>query len=109
GSIRSIAAIDSAAAGRGLMNSGPVDQVIRQVPLVANVQGSLVPNLGVETLRVGIGGGLRIVQGDGELLALEFGDARVAMQSNGTTWLRIGRHDPSRFVLAHQVMEGRFD
>jgi serine phosphatase RsbU (regulator of sigma subunit)/CHASE2 domain-containing sensor protein len=106
GSIRSIDAIDSAAAGRGLMNSGPVDQVIRQVPLVANVQGSLVPNLGVETLRVGIHAGLRIEKASSGLLQLHFGDVRTPMQPNGTAWLRMGRHDSERFVLAHQVLEG---
>lgn len=109
GSIRSIDAIDAAAASRGLMNSGPVDQVIRQVPLLADVQGSLVPNLGLETLRVGLGAGLRIEPDEGGLLALRFDQVQATMQPNGLAWLRIGRHDPDRFVLAHQVLEGQVD
>jgi serine phosphatase RsbU (regulator of sigma subunit)/CHASE2 domain-containing sensor protein len=109
GSIRSVAAIDSAAAGRGLMNSGPVDQVVRQVPLLANVQGTLVPNLGLETLRVGIGASLRVEEAPGGMLALTFGDARTTLQANGMAWLRMGRHDADRFVLAHQVLERRVD
>ena len=109
GHIRSIEPIDAAAAGRGLMNSGPVDQVIRQVPLVASVQGTLIPSLGVETLRVGIEAEMRIEPARGGLLTLRFGDASTTLQDNGTSWLRIGRHDPARFVLASDVMERRID
>ncbi len=109
GHIRSVDPIDAAAASRGLMNSGPVDQVIRQVPLVANVQGVLVPSLSVETLRVGIGAGTRIEAARGGLLNLRFGDAVAPMQENGQAWLRIGHHDPQRFVVAHEVLERSVD
>ena len=109
GHIRSIDTIDSAAASRGLMNSGPVDQVIRLVPLVGNVQGSLVPSLGVETLRVAIGAGMKIEPARGGQLTLRFGDAAATMQDTGLAWLRVGMHDEERFVLAHQVLEGKVD
>jgi serine phosphatase RsbU (regulator of sigma subunit)/CHASE2 domain-containing sensor protein len=109
GHIRTIDLIDSAAAGRGLMNSGPVDQVIRQVPLVGNVQGALIPSLGVESLRVAIGAGMKIEPARGGQLALRFGDAWATMQENGLAWLRMGRHDEDRFVLAHQVLERTVD
>jgi adenylate cyclase len=109
GYIRTIDAIDSAAASRGLMNSGPVDQVIRQVPLVANVQGALVPSLGLETLRLAMGAAMRIEPGRGGQMHLRFGDASTPVQENGQAWLRFGHHDADRFVLAHQVLEGRVD
>jgi adenylate cyclase len=109
GHIRSIDTIDSAAASRGLMNSGPVDQVIRQVPLVGNVQGVLVPALGVETLRVAIGAGMKIEPARGGQLTLRFGDAAATMQESGLAWLRMGLHDEERFVLAHQVLERKVD
>jgi adenylate cyclase len=109
GHIRTIDAIDGAAASRGLMNSGPVDQVIRQVPLVANVQGALVPSLGLETLRIAMGAAMRIEPGRGGQLHLRFGDASTPVQENGQAWLRFGHHDADRFVLAHQVLEGRVD
>jgi serine phosphatase RsbU (regulator of sigma subunit) len=109
GHIRSTDEIDRAAASRGLMSSGAVDEVIRQVPLVASVQGALVPALGVETLRLAVGGGLRIDRGRAGQLKLSFGEVATPMQENGTTWLRIGHHEPDRFVLAHQVFDGKFD
>jgi adenylate cyclase len=109
GHIRSIDAIDSAVASRGLMNSGPVDQVIRQVPLLANVQGTLIPSLSVETLRVGMGAGMKVEPARGGQLALRFGDAVTPMQENGLAWLRMGPHDADRFVLAHEVLERKVD
>ena len=100
GHIRSIDVIDQAAASRGLMSSGPADQVIRQVPLVANVQGVIVPLLAVETLRVASGVPARLDRGPAGLLHLRFDTVDVALQENGTTWLRIGPHDAERQHMA---------
>ena len=107
GYIGSLEAIDRAAASRGLMNAGPADQVVRQVPHAAYVQGVIVPSLGVETLRVALGAPLTL-QREGELAELRFGEVRNRMQIDGTTWLRMGPHDPTRFVSAHDVLSGSF-
>ena len=109
GRIGTIDVIDRAAASRGLMNSGPADQVVREVPLVANVQGTLVASLGTEALRVATGQGIRIVAKPAGLLELRFGPVVTQLQDTGLTWLRIGRHDPDRFVLAHNVLERKVD
>jgi serine phosphatase RsbU (regulator of sigma subunit)/CHASE2 domain-containing sensor protein len=110
GHIQSIDVIDAAAASRGLMNSGPPDQVVRIVPLVADVQGAIVPSLGLESFRVATGAGLRIEPGPHEgLLALRFGDVKTLAQDDGNIWLRFGPHDTSRFVSAVEVMQGRTD
>ena len=105
GHIRSLDAIDRAAAGRGLMNAGPADQVVRRVPLVAMVQGVVVPSLGVETLRVALGAPLTLSTGGG-LLELRFGEVHTQAQLDGTTWLRMGPHDVERFVSARDVLSG---
>lgn len=111
GHLRSIDAIDAAAAGRGLMNSGPADQVVRIVPLVANVQDQIVASLGVETLRVALGAGLRLDtrnQPEG-LMSVQFGDVSTVAQEDGTTWLRYSPHDKARFVSALELLEGKGD
>ena len=109
GHIRSVDPIDAAAASRGLLNSGPADQVVRMVPLVATVQGQIIPSLGLETLRVAIGGGLRLdarTQPEG-LLGLEFGEVKTVAQDDGQAWLRYGPHDNARFVSALALMDGK--
>ena len=111
GHIRSIDPIDVAAASRGLMNSGPADQVVRVVPLVATVQDQIVPSLGLESLRVALGAGLRLStrnQPEG-LLEVQFGDVKTVAQDDGTTWLRYSPHDNARFVSALELLEGKGD
>jgi serine phosphatase RsbU (regulator of sigma subunit)/CHASE2 domain-containing sensor protein len=107
GHIRSIDPIDRAAAGRGLMNAGPEDQVVRRVPYVALVQGVVVPSLGVETLRVAIGGPLSLAASGGHV-DLRFGEVTTPVQGDGTAWLRMGPHDAERFLSASAVLAGTF-
>ncbi len=107
--IGSVEPIDSAAAGRGLMNSGALDQVVRVVPLVARVRGVVVPALGVESLRVALGAGIRIAAGSHGVGQLSMGDYRTPMLEDGSTWLRMGRHDETRFVSVAEVLDGKPD
>ena len=104
--VGSIEPIDSAAAGRGLMNSGAQDQVVRRVPLLAQVRGAVLPALGVESLRVALGAGLRVAA-DGHGAQLVMGDFRIPIRPDGSTWLRMGPHDDSRFVSVAAVLDGK--
>ncbi len=109
GHIGNVSVIDAAAAGRGLMNAGPQDQVVRVVPLVARVQGAIVPSLGVEALRVASGEGLSLASLPNGYLSMRFGPIATTLQDDGTAWLRFSRHDGERFVSALEVLEGRVD
>lgn len=107
GHIGNVAPLDAAAQGRGLVNTGAVEQVVRTVPMVARVQGAIVPALGVEALRVASGSGLRLdAMGDGRL-RLRFDGVDAPLQEDGSAWLRFGRHDPARFVSAADVLSGK--
>ena len=107
GYIGSLPVIDAAAAGRGLMNSGPADQIVRIVPLVERVQGVPVPSLGVETLRVGAGAGLRLDDAAAGLMTLRLAESKVRIQDDGTTWLRYARYDAGELVSAADVLAGK--
>jgi len=109
GFIGSLPVIDSAAQSRGLMNSGPQDQIVRLVPLIERVQGVVVPSLGVETLRVAVGAGARIADAPSGLISLSFGEVATRLQEDGTTWLRYGRHDEDRMVSADEILNGKAD
>ncbi|HXN16242.1 MAG TPA: SpoIIE family protein phosphatase, partial [Usitatibacter sp.] len=109
GYIGSLEVIDAAAAGHGLINTGQQDQTVRAVPLVARVQGVLVPALGVETLRAALGAGLRLSEGPGGQLVLRFGEVATTFQEDGTTWLRFGPHDTDRLISALDVFNGTVD
>lgn len=104
--IGSIDVIDRAAFGRGLMNAGAQDQAVRVVPLVARIQGAVVPSLALESLRAAVGGDLRVSDGRQGLATLSFGDVATPMRDDGSTWLRMGPHDPTRFVPVTELLEG---
>jgi CHASE2 domain-containing sensor protein/serine phosphatase RsbU (regulator of sigma subunit) len=109
GHLGSIAPLADAAAGRGLMNSGPPDRVVRSVPVVASVQGAIVPSLAIEAIRVASRSGMRLDARDDGLLALRLAGASFPLQRDGAAWLRFSPHDPARFVSAADVLEGRAD
>jgi serine phosphatase RsbU (regulator of sigma subunit) len=109
GHIGSVDVVDGAAAGHGVMNSGPSDQVVRVVPMVEKVQGVIVPSLGVEAMRVALGAGLALGDAPGGLMSLRFGDVGMRLQDDGTAWLRFGKHDEDRMVSAVEVLRGKVD
>ncbi|HEX4333312.1 MAG TPA: CHASE2 domain-containing protein [Usitatibacter sp.] len=108
GHIGNLPEIDAAAAGRGLMDSGQPDQVVRVVPLLERVQGAIVPSLGVETLRVALGAGIRLDDAPAGLITMRFDDVVARLQDDGSTWLRIG-HDPPDTLSAYEVLSGKVD
>jgi adenylate cyclase len=109
GHIGNVPVLDAAAKGRGMMNSGAQDQVVRVVPLVARVQGTIVPSLSVEALRVAADEGLQLASREGGLMTLRFGPVETMLQADGTEWLRFGRHDNARFISAVEVLDGGVD
>ena len=109
GHLGNVPVIDEAAAGRGLMNSGQHDQVVRVIPLISRVQEQLVPALSVESLRVAIDAGIRIEDGDLGLLRLRMDEVSTSMHEDGTAYIRMGHFDPSRPISAYEVMSGKIN
>ncbi len=110
GALRSIAEIDAAAAGRGLVSMDPERGVVRRMPLLATVGDTLVPGLGLEMLRVAVGApALSARVGRGGVEAVGVGDLVVPTEPDGRVWLHYGRSDPGRFVSAADVLAGRVE
>lgn len=109
GYIGNVAELDAAAAGRGFLNSGAQDQVVRRASIVAQVAGAIVPALSVESLRVAADAGLTLApEGDG-LMRLAFDTIDVRLQADGHAWIRYSRHDPAAAFPAIAVMAGDLD
>jgi serine phosphatase RsbU (regulator of sigma subunit)/CHASE2 domain-containing sensor protein len=110
GHLANVPVIDRAAEGRGLISAEAGDRIVRRVPLLASVEGVLVPALSLELWRVASGApGLSVSKTAGGLYRVSFADAHVPMQPDGSVWLRYSRHDPGRFVSAANVLAGQFD
>lgn len=108
--LRSLAEIDRAAKGHGLLSTDTEAGVVRRVPLVAVVGEAPVLPLSLETLRVAIGQPLFVVRaGAAGVEGVEIGDVSVPTQADGRLWVHYTPHDPARFVSAARVLDGRID
>jgi adenylate cyclase len=110
GWLGSLDELDRAAAGRGLISSDVTGRIVRRMPLLADVAGTVTPVLGLEMWRVATGTPtFSVAERRGGLLEIAVGDIRIPAQGNGTIWLRYSRHDPARFVSAAEVFAGKVD
>ena len=108
GHLANVPLIEQAAAGRGLISADAGDRIVRRVPLLATVDGTIVPALSLELWRVASGAAaFGVREAAGGLQQVSFADARVPMQPDGSVWLRYSRHAPERFVSAADVLAGR--
>ena len=110
GVLTSLAGIDRAAAGRGLISTEPEGGVVRRMPLVASVAGTLVPGLELEMLRIVAGRGaitLEVEAGRPQRVAVQ--GVAYPVEPDGSAWLHFAKHDEyrSRYVSAADVMAGR--
>lgn len=108
--LASVPEIDRAAAGRGLISVDVPERMVRRVPLVARIGEVPVPALSLELWRIATGARhFALSEAGAGLLQVEFADAIVPVQRDGSMWLRYSRHDPARFVSAAQVLAGNAD
>lgn len=108
GQLQSLPMLDRAAAGRGLISAGSPEQVVRRVPVVAQIGNVYVPSLGVEMFRVaGRLSTLRIDANANGRLTVRLGDVSIPAQADGQLWLHFGHDDPQRFVSAADLLSGR--
>lgn len=101
--------LEQASAGVGLMTFlADPDGVVRRVPLVVQVAGTLVPSLAAETLRVAQGARNVVVKTDAHagLAEVRIGALPVPVAPNGESWVYYARAHPARYLPAWQVLEG---
>src|SRR5690349_797213 len=111
GLLRNVPVIEQAAAGRGLFSIDPEhgdnDGIIRRVPIIMNAQGSLVPSLSMEMLRVVTGSSAILVRvDDAGIQSVAVPGLEVPTDRNGRFWVHFNRHDPERYVSAKDVLQG---
>jgi CHASE2 domain-containing sensor protein/serine phosphatase RsbU (regulator of sigma subunit) len=110
GSLRSLAQLDAAAPGHGLLSVDPRGGIVRRVPLAATVEGVLTPALTMETLRLAMGAaGFSITADSTGVRGIGVGELFVPTNPDGTIWVHFGHHDEARFVSATDVVNGRTD
>jgi adenylate cyclase len=110
GALTSIDELDRAAHGRGLISADPSRGVIRRIPLVVSVDGTLVPTLALEMLRVAMQVPmLRLTTSPDAVAAVAVGDRVVATEADAAVRVYFSPRRAERVVSAADVLEGRGD
>jgi adenylate cyclase len=108
GLLRNVPVLEEAAAGRGLLTINPEsDGIVRRVPVIMMAQGSLVPSLTTEMLRVVSHSSAILVRVDqAGVQSVAVPGLELPTDRNGQFWVHFNRHDPARFVSAKDVLQG---
>ena len=110
GVTRSVDVLDEAAAGHGVISVGNNEAVIRRIPLVFDIDGTLAPALSIEMLRVAVGQPAHRVAVNGSAVrAIAFGDFSTSTERDGAVRVYYSHRDARRFISAIDVLKGDVD
>jgi adenylate cyclase len=109
GLLRNVPQLEQAASGRGLFTiRAERDGIVRRVPIVMQAQGTVMPSLTLEMLRVASGSNTVLIRSDqaGVQSAAVPGFV-IPTDRNGQLWIHFAPHDKARYVSAGDVLEGK--
>src|ERR1700752_1054234 len=109
GLLRNVEVLEHAAAGRGLFTIRPErDGIVRRVPMVMMAQGVVMPSLTFEMLRVASGSSTILIKADkAGMQSVGVRGFNIPTDANGQLWVHYARRDPSLYVPAVDVLDGR--
>jgi adenylate cyclase len=107
GLLRNIHALEEAAAGRGLFSIKPErDGIVRRVPMLMQAQGTILPSLSFEILRVVTSTRTILVKSEKSgLKSVAVSGLELPTDLNGRLWLHFAHRDPSIYVSALDVLD----
>jgi serine phosphatase RsbU (regulator of sigma subunit)/CHASE2 domain-containing sensor protein len=108
GALTSIDLLDSQAAGWGLISAETSRGVIRRMPTAASIQGTLVPSLALEMLRVAQGApSMKLEVSGNAVTTVTVGRLQVPTEADGSVRVHFSPHLAQRFVSAVDVLDGQ--
>jgi adenylate cyclase len=109
GLLRNVRVIEEAAAGRGLFTVVPErDGIVRRVPMLMLAQDIMMPALSFEMLRVASGSGTILTKtDDAGIKSIGVKGFQIPTDRNGQLWVHYAHRDPSIYVSAVDVLDGR--
>ncbi|MEO8344733.1 MAG: CHASE2 domain-containing protein [Betaproteobacteria bacterium] len=111
GVLPSIDQLDRAAIGHGLMSmSDPAKSVIRRMPLVSSINGTLTPALTVEMLRVALHvPALGLHTSGSAVKGVTIGSFNAPTEDDGSMRIYYSPRDARRYLSAIDVLNGNVD
>jgi adenylate cyclase len=107
GLLRNVHVLEEAAAGRGLITiKTERDGIIRRVPMMLRAQGTTMPSLSFEILRLVTGTPTIIIRSEKEgIKSVALRGLELPTDRNGQLWIHFARQDPSIYVSAADVLD----
>lgn len=111
GLLRNVPVLEQAAAGRGLFTIRTErDGIVRRVPMLMIAQGAVMPSLSLEMLRVATGTDTLFVKSDkAGVRSVAVKGFEIPTDRNAQLWVHFARRDPSIYVSAADVLDGKAD
>jgi adenylate cyclase len=111
GLLRSTPVLEAAASGRGLLTiKTERDGIVRRVPVVMQAQGLTLPSLSFEMLRLASGSDTILIKStDAGISSVAVKGFAVPTDPHGQIWVHFAPNDPSIYVSAADVLEGKVD
>ena len=109
GLLRNIPILEQAATGHGLITiQNERDGIVRRVPMVMRAQGTIMPSLTFEMLRVASQTSTILLRLDAAgVKSVAVPGFELPTDRNGQIWVHFATHDPTLYVPAVDVIEGR--
>ena len=111
GLLRNVKVLEEAAAGRGLFTIVPErDGIVRRVPMIMDAQNVRMPSLSFEILRILGGSGTIMIKADKsgiDSVILQGLRLQVPTDNLARFWIHYARNDPSIYVSAVDVLDGK--
>ncbi|HEY6135714.1 MAG TPA: CHASE2 domain-containing protein [Rubrivivax sp.] len=110
GALGNIEVLNQAAGGWGLISADPTRGVLRRIPLVASIDGTLVPTLAIEMLRVAARApSLRLAVSGATVTAVSVGRLGVPTEADGAVRVYFATPSSERSLSAINVLDGKID
>ena len=107
GALSSLATLNDAASGWGLISVDDSEGIVRRMPLVADVNGTLVPAFALEMWRVALrAAGVRVMTANDAVASVGVGDRSFPTEADGSVRLYFSRRNADRSVSALDVLSG---
>jgi adenylate cyclase len=107
--LRNLPMLDEAAQGQGIFSIIPEqDGVVRRVPVVAVADGTIVPALSLEILRVATRSGAILIKTDvSGVRSVSVDDLEIPTDGKGRVWIHFSPFNLERYISAIDLLQGR--
>jgi len=111
GLTRNIPPLEAAAHGLGMINvADERDGIVRRAPLVMNVDGTILPALGIEMLRLATGQTTIGIRSDkAGINSVVVAGVAIPTDKKGRVWVRFSAAKSIRYIPAKDVLDGTVD